>query len=78
MNKTAIFTYRCRQCGTLFESNTECSTECAMNHLIAAIHEIGYPTPNQPPIALLSWHTCEGDSKVGVADLAGYVVKEDN
>ena len=74
MSDIAIFTYKCRHCGQVYRSNTECSDDSAANHLTAAMHGMGYPTANQPPVALLDMHKCDGSEQVGIADLAGYVV----
>ena len=71
----AVYTYRCRQCGDLFESSTESGEESAFTHLTCAMHKMS-PIENQPPIPMLRFHECSND-KVGVADLAGYHIIKD-
>jgi len=69
----AVFTYRCRQCGNVFKSNTECGAHCAHEHLVAAMHGFSYP-PNQIPVSMVTWHDC-GNNRSGLAELAGYVIE---
>jgi len=72
--KTAIFQYRCRLCGKVYDDS--CTNENhAQQILVAVVH--GYTMPEiliGQPLALISCHAgCEMGH--GVSDLIGYVVK---
>ena len=75
--KTAVFQYRCRRCGELYDSGLETGASRADHVLIAAMHKMA--VGNDLVLPLLDVHTScvvDGVTGTGMADLAGYKVKE--
>lgn len=81
--KEAVFQYKCRMCGAVFDDDERIAYEFAVEHLgAAALDEKTIPALNVRAMTRMTIHNCDGSDdpndeeyRVGLADLIGYRIE---
>ena len=73
--KTAVFRYKCRRCGVVF-NGAETGVPLAIKVLIR-VAVLGKDTQHGIPVGMHTVHDCDANGN-GIADIQGFDVTKDN